>query len=142
MTALDTNVIVDIEEGSSDVVEAATRAVERAGEGGRIVICGVVYAELLARPGAEPSELRVALRAARILLDPTLPVEVWSQAGVAYGAYVRRRKAAHVSQPRRILADFIIGSHARTVGALVTSDAEFYRRAFPDLRVIDVRGDG
>jgi predicted nucleic acid-binding protein len=141
MTALDTNVIVDIEEGSSDIVEAATRAVERAGEGGRIVICGVVYAELLARPGAEPSELRAALHASRILLDLDLPIDVWTQAGVAYGSYARRRKVARVAQPRRILADFIIGSHARTVGTLVTSDAEFYRRAFPDLRVVDVRGE-
>ncbi|MCL5258254.1 MAG: hypothetical protein M1314_00655 [Firmicutes bacterium] len=43
--------------------------------------------------------------------------------------------------PRRIIADFVIGAHASRVGTLVTSDAAFYRRAFPSLRVIDVRSE-
>ena len=138
MIALDTNVIIDIEEGSPESAERALRAVERAGERGGLVICGIVYAELHARPQRAASDLDDALRTARIAVDLQLTAEIWREAGHAYAAYARRRRAAGGDSPRRILADFLIGAHARAVGSLVTRDAAFYRRAFPALRVVAV----
>ena len=38
--------------------------------------------------------------------------------------------------PRRIAADFLIGAHAATVAsALITMDAGFYARNFPELEL-------
>ena len=138
MIALDTNVIIDLEEGTPESAERALRAVERAGERGGLVICGVVYAELLARPHPNADDIDGLLRAARIAVDLQLSAESWREAGRAYAAYARRRRAAAGESPRRIIADFIIGAHACAVGTLVTRDAAFYRRAFPALRVVDV----
>ena len=138
MIALDTNVIIDIEEGTPQSAERAMRAIERAGERAGIVICGIVYAELHARPQHAANDLDDALRTARIAVDLQLTAEIWREAGHAYAAYARRRRAAGGDSPRRILADFVIGAHAHAVGSLVTRDAAFYRRAFPKLRVIAV----
>ncbi len=141
MIALDTNVIIAIEEGTPECAERALRAVERAGERGGLVICGVVYAELHARPQSTTGELDEALRAAHIAIDLQLAIESWREAGRAYAAFARRRRAAGGDRPRRIIADFLIGAHACAVGTLVTWDAAFYRRAFPDLRVVAVNED-
>ncbi len=138
MIALDTNVIVDIEEGTPASAERALLAVERAGERGGLVICGIVYAELQARPEGSATELDDALRAAHIAVDLRLSAEIWREAGRAYAAYARRRRAAGGDSPRRIIADFVIGAHACAVGTLVTRDAAFYRRVFPNLRVVAV----
>ena len=138
MIALDTNVIIDLEEGTPESAERALRAVERAGERGGLVICGVVYAELLAQPYPNSEDIDGVLRAAHIAVDLQISAESWREAGQAYAAYARRRRAAVGDSPRRIIADFIIGAHARAVGTLVTRDAAFYRRAFPALRVVDV----
>ncbi len=140
MIALDTNAVIDLEEGAPDVAEAVIQAIESAGRG-RLAICSVVYAELLASAKADAAELLSALRSAQIAVDFDLSAEVWSGAGLAFGVHARRRGQAGASGPRRILADFIIGAHAYSIGSLVTSDAAFYRRAFPDLRVIDARAE-
>lgn len=138
MTALDTNVLIDLEEGVPAVAEQALRAIESAGERGPIVACGVVYAELCSRPSRGAAEIAAILHAARVVIDLEMPLSLWADAGSAYGAYRKRREKSGGGGSRRIIADFLIGAHACRVGVLVTSDAEFYRRAFPDLRVIDV----
>ena len=140
MTAIDTNVLIDLEEGTQDVAERALAAVERAAEYGKVVVCGPVFAELCARAAGPPAEVLEALRTGQIAIDAHLSLEVWSAAGTAYGRYARRRRTSGSGVSRRILADFIIGAHAQTIGTLVTSDVEFFRKAFPDLRVVDVRG--
>ncbi len=139
MTALDTNVLIDLDEGDSVVAEAAVCAIETAAERGRLVVCGVVYSELCARPAWARDDVANLLRSSQIDIDCDVPLEVWTAAGAAFAAYARRRRTSGTTGPRRIVADFIIGAHAQSVGALVTSDAGFYRRTFPELRVIDVR---
>jgi predicted nucleic acid-binding protein len=139
MTALDTNVIIDLEEGAPEVAERALRAIENAGERAALVVSGVVYAELCARPSPGDVEIATRLGKARIAIDVDLPVDTWREAGLAYASYCRRREKSGGGSARRILADFIIGAHACRVGTLVTSDADFYRRAFPSLRVVGLR---
>ncbi|MBV8491729.1 MAG: PIN domain-containing protein [Candidatus Eremiobacteraeota bacterium] len=139
MTALDTNVIVDLAEGNSEVAERALTLIERAAARGSLVVCGVVYAELCAAPNRTPDDVAAALNAAQIGIDTDMPLPLWNRAGTAYAAYAARRRRSRAKEPRRIAADFIIGAHAEAVGMLLTSDAEFYRRAFPELQVIDIR---
>ena len=56
-----------------------------------LVICPVVYAELLAGPGATVPVLQGLLTGSGVALDLNLPVEIWERAGQAYGSYARRR---------------------------------------------------
>ncbi len=137
MIALDTNVIIDLEAGNPPDVERALRALEEAPPGS-FIICGAVYAELFGR-NAKRQDIDEMLAAAHISVDLSLSTDAWAAAGAAYGAYSIRRRTATGGQSRRILADFIIGAHACTIGTFVTSDAAFYRRVFPKLHVIDVR---
>ena len=139
MIALDTNVFIDLQEGAPEVAEQALVAIDRAGSGA-LVICAITYAELCARPGGDASTIAQQLRAAGVAIDVGLPIEVWTDAGIAYAAFQRRREHSGNGASRRIIADFVIGAHASRIGTLVTSDAAFYRRAFPGLRVVDVRG--
>jgi len=141
MIALDTNVLVEIERGEPEIAARTLAAVVKAGGDGALVVCGVVVAELCAGEGSPDTLLRF-LGAARISVDSNIALNVWLEAGTAFGEYVRRRKTSGGGgTSRRLAADFVIGAHACTVGALVTSDAAFFRRAFPTLRVIDPRDE-
>lgn len=135
-TAIDANVAIVLERGGPEEVEIVARALDRVAEDGAIVVSGPVFAELCAGP-AGPAKIERLLIQSRISIACDLPLEVWRNAGQAFRTYAERRRSNGAGEPRRILADFIIGAHACTVGTLVTSDAAFYRRAFPDLRVID-----
>jgi len=135
-TAIDANVVILLEHGSTSEVERIVCALDRlAGDGG-IVISAPAFAELCAGP-AGPLGAEELLEDARISIDCDLSMAVWRMAGQAFRSYSARRRSSGGGGPRRILADFIIGAHACTVGTLVTSDAAFFRRAFPNLRVID-----
>jgi predicted nucleic acid-binding protein len=97
----------------------------------------VVYAELLAGPGASADHLRPFLASTGIGLDPQLDLSVWEAAGRAYGAYAQRRRDSGGGVPRRLLADFVVGAHAdQTCAALVTLDPHHYRLGFPGLAVL------
>lgn len=51
-------------------------------------------------------------------------------------AYAARRRTSGGGTPRRVLADFVIGTHAASRAAqLVTLDAQHYAACFPDLKV-------
>ena len=139
MTALDTNIVIDLGAGTSLAADAALRAIESASRNSGVVICAAVYAELRASPAVHRNDIDEVLRLSGIAIDTALALDVWAHAGVAFGAYACRRKASGAGIPRRILADFLIGAHAYAVGSLVTRDAAFYRRAFPELRVVEVR---
>ena len=45
---------------------------------------------------------------------------------------------ARITSKNQLTLPAGIGAHACAVGALVARDADFYRRAFPDLRVLDM----
>ena len=118
MTALDTNVVLDLLDGDERFAGSVLR-----------VLDALVHQFLDFR-------LRQPVRG----LDGHRgfgPGEaVWESAGVAFAAYARRR-AKHGDEPRRLIADFAIGAHAERAGSLVTRDAAFYRRAFPKLKVVE-----
>ncbi len=62
--------------------------------------------------------------------------QIWREAGNAFQGYLARRRKQRGTEPRRILADFLIGAHASMNGyRLLTLDAGLYRMAFPKLVV-------
>lgn len=137
-SAVDTNVLVALLAGTVAESEAAREALAAAARLGAIAICPAVHAELRAMPGMAEGELDAFLADTRIETDWALPPEVWLLAGGAFAGYAeRRRRQRGDPGPRRILADFLIGAHARvTAERLLTLDPQLYRSNFPDLELV------
>lgn len=102
----------------------ARRSLSEAGNRGVLVISAPVYAELVATPGRGVEDVDAFLSRARIEVDWELGEEAWRTATRAFGGYAERRRVRRGdSGPRRILADFLIGSHAlRCASGLLTLD--------------------
>jgi len=100
------------------------------------VICGVVYAELIGAPGRTEAFVDRFCEEAGIAVEWELRERIWRKAGVAFQGYATRRKKQSGAEPRRLLADFLIGAHALENGyKLLTLGGGMYRRAFPGLRL-------
>ncbi len=131
ITALDTNVLLDILAGDERLQEPSLRAVERAASAGSLVICDLVYAEL-SLAFLSQKELDRFLDENSIEVQ-SLTRSALFRAGVAWKAYRRQ------GGPRaRVLADFLIGAHADAQSSQLLSRArDFYRKYFPSLPVLD-----
>ncbi|MBS1842498.1 MAG: type II toxin-antitoxin system VapC family toxin [Acidobacteria bacterium] len=135
-TALDSNILVALWDADDALHHAARQLLEKASANGRLVISGLVYAELLAAPGRSEAFLDQFCEDTRIGVEWELKERVWREAGIAYQRYGERRKRQGANGPRRILADFLIGAHAMVNGyRLLTLDGRLYRASFPKLAI-------
>jgi predicted nucleic acid-binding protein len=135
--ALDTNVLWPVLTEAQPAVSVLAPIIESYNTSDGLVVCGAVYAELLAGPGATASIVDASLARVGIVIDDALPLAIWREAGLAYRAYAERRLASEGALPRRILADFIIGAHAlHTASALMTLNRSDFARLFPALPLI------
>lgn len=133
-TALDTNVLSALWNDDDALNRIATRALQDTQKKGSMVICGVVYAELLAEAGRTEAFVDRFCEETGISVDWELKEKTWRTAGAAFQAYAARRKKHGASKPRRLLADFLIGAHALENGyRLLTADAGVYQASFPRL---------
>jgi predicted nucleic acid-binding protein len=99
-----------------------------------------VYAELLAYPKATESFINDFLSNTGIAVDFELAEAVWLDAGRRFAHYAKRRRRTSRESPKRLLADFIIGSHALIqADRLMTLDPKRYQRDFPELKLIPIR---
>jgi hypothetical protein len=138
-TAIDTNVIVALWDADDSLHRAARAALDRAFNEGTLVICGAVYAELLAAPGRTEQFLNQFCEDAQIAVEWEVTERIWREAGRAYQGYAGRRRRHRGGGPRRILADFVIGAHALVSGyRLLTLDARVYAASFPRLAIVTV----
>lgn len=135
-TALDTNVLSALWNDNDTLNRAATRALQETQRKGPIVICGVVYAELIGAPRRTEEFVDRFCEEAGIAIEWQLKESVWRAAGKAFQSYVARRKRQGGSEPRRLLADFLIGAHAfENRYRLLTADAGLYKASFPRLEI-------
>ncbi len=136
ITAVDTNVIVALWDADRSLNVLSQAALERASSNGGLIIPAPVFAELLACPGRDQKFLEQFCQDTRIVIDWTITRDIWIAAGRAFQAYTARRKTQRAAQPRRILADFVIGAYAsEKADQLLTLDEGIYRAAFPGLRL-------
>jgi predicted nucleic acid-binding protein len=131
ITAVDTNILLDILLPDESFYEASVQALEGAANSGSLVICDIVYAELCIHFAAQ-RECDAFLQGGEIRVE-SLSREAGFLAGRAF-----RKYRMQGGQRTRILADFLIGAHAQAQATcLVSRDRGFYRKLFPSLTMID-----
>ena len=135
-TAIDANIISSIWSGEP----TAEKIVEQLGiaqQEGVLLISPFAFAELHAYPGVTADDIHSFLNATGIVVDYKLEERIWAEAGLRYARYAARRRQATGEGPRRLLADFLIGSHALVQAErLLTLDPKVYRQDFPELRLL------
>lgn len=135
-TAIDTNVLSALWSRERSASDIARNLGSAKAEGG-LVVSAPVYAELLAYPKATESFVNGFLADTGITVDFEFQQPVWIEAGRRFARYPKRRRRSARQGAKRLLADFIIGSHAMVhADRFMTLDPKRYARDFPDLKLI------
>ena len=129
ITAIDTNIVLDILLPNDRFYDASVQALEDAANSGSLVVCDLVYAELCVHFGTQRD-------CDGFLRTNEVRVEALRREAHFLASRVWRTYRQQGGQRTRILADFLIGAHAQTqASGLLSRDRGFYRKLFPSLNV-------
>jgi predicted nucleic acid-binding protein len=132
ITAIDSNVILDVLTDDARFASSAVDAMVEALGMGALMACDVVWAEVAAWFDV-PEAAHDAIHGFGIGFAP-LDQDVAAAAGGVWRAYRRRRSESR----DRLLPDLLIGTHAlMRADRLLTRDRGFYRAYFKELTIID-----
>ena len=135
-TAIDTNVLSALWSKEASASDIARNLGNAKAEGG-LVVSGPVYAELLAYPKATESFVNRFLADTGIAVEFAMEQAAWVEAGRRFARYAKRRRRSAGQGAKRLLADFMIGSHALAhADRFMTLDPRRYARDFPELKLI------
>jgi predicted nucleic acid-binding protein len=131
ITAVDTNVLLDVFTADRTFGSSSRRAIANAFEDGAVMACEVVWAEV-AGSFRSADEGRERLDELGVAFAP-LDHEVALEAGAIWWGHVRSGGGRD-----RSMADFLVGTHAwMRADGLLTRDRGFYRGYFRRLRIVD-----
>jgi predicted nucleic acid-binding protein len=131
ITAVDTNVLLDIFGADTKLGESSAEAIRRCLREGALVACEVVWAET-ATAFLKREQFR------RAMADLAVAFEPMSEEAAVSAAEVWHRYRARGGRRTRIASDFLIGAHAlKLADRLLTRDSGFYRRNFAGLKLMD-----
>ena len=134
ITAIDTNVLLDVLLPNPDFCEASGSWLVEAAAAGPLVVCDMVYAEVCGHfaAGEECDEF---------LAENEIRVEALSRAAHLAASRAWRQYRKQGGARARILTDFLVGAHAQMqANRLLTRDRGFYRGMFPGLAVVGPGG--
>lgn len=131
ITAVDTNVLLDVFTADPRFGPASRSAVRQCLAEGSLVACDVVWAEVAAAFN-DPTAAADALDGLEVQYDG-VDRDTALAAGLAW-----RRYRTKGGTRRRIVPDLIIGAHAAArAERLLTRDRGFYRSSFARLTILD-----
>jgi len=136
ITAIDTNILLDVLLPSEEFYEVSSGALQDSAENGSLVVSDVVYAELCVHFQTR-GDCDAFLESIDIRVEG-LTRESCFLASRAFRAYRQQG-----GKRTKILADFLIGGHAQIQATrLLSRNRGFYRKLFPALEVFDPSGAG
>jgi predicted nucleic acid-binding protein len=129
ITAVDTNILLDIFSPDKKFAPSSSNLLKLAYNEGALVICEMVYAELVPQ-FKKKAFLDQTLSTLNISLSP-LTKEIAFLSGERWGRYKKSGGSRE-----RIITDFIIGAHALLAAErFLTRDRGFYKTYFPELKI-------
>ncbi|RZB30132.1 MAG: hypothetical protein SRB1_02412 [Desulfobacteraceae bacterium Eth-SRB1] len=132
ITAVDTNILLDVFLPDKKFASGSSELLKSAYDEGALVICDIVYAELV--PQFEKrSMLDSTLSTISVSLS-SIDKDVAFLAGERWKVY---RKSG--GKRKRIITDFLIGAHAMIKAErFLTRDRGFYKSYFSDIRIFSL----
>lgn len=131
ITALDTNVLLDILTPNEPFVEAAIGTIELCARDGSLIINELVYAELC-------GHFEHKSDCDHFLLENEIQTIDLNDKACFLASRIWREYRNQGGKRARILPDFLIGAHAQLQASrLVSRDQGFYRKLFPRLTILD-----
>ena len=135
-TAVDTNVFFALWSGEPNAAQI-TALLGQSRNLGAVVVCGAVYAELLAHPKATQGFVDAFLANTGVTVEFTIDEAFWRDAARGFVDYAQRRRASSGAQAKRLLVDFVVGAHASlNADRLLSLNPLRFAQDFPSLTVL------